>query len=217
MELLPVIRFIDFCDYWIVEVFGVPAPYTNRDCSLEDLINEIPNPEMVHSVRFMLDWSIWKFEVPECIIRFKNLKGLYIDTSLYTIEFYPSIKQLQHLQIISIDGGIKWLPHEITTLPSLHTLIIPYGRFVKIPPEVFECKNLEVLDVSRNLNLMEIPLQIKQLTKLKHLFCNCTNLETLPSALFKLPQIETIMSKGNIFKTLPKEAITALHTKLHID
>lgn len=78
------------------------------------------------------------------------------------------------------------------------------SRLKKIPPEVFEFKNLQWLDLSKN-RLKEIPPEIGLLKNLKKLILEKNKIESLPPEIGQLEDLRELIINRNELETLPDE------------
>ncbi|XP_078697419.1 uncharacterized protein LOC144925314 [Branchiostoma floridae x Branchiostoma belcheri] len=74
----------------------------------------------------------------------------------------------------------------------------------QLPKEVFELKELEALDLTKNKNI-DLSHQLTKLTNLKVLCLDDCDLKTVPAAVMKLPQLEMLILSNNRNITLPDE------------
>jgi Leucine-rich repeat (LRR) protein len=85
---------------------------------------------------------------------------------------------------------------------SVRYLSLKHKKLKKLPAEVFEFKNLEVLDVSKN-KLDEIPEEILKLSKLREISVANNNLTTLPIQIGNLIGLRKIIAYQNNIALLP--------------
>lgn len=71
-----------------------------------------------------------------------------------------------------------------------------------IPPEVFEFKNLQYLDIREN-KLEQLPDDIGKLTKLEYLDARINNLTSLPESIMQLKQLSKLYLGQNQYNTVP--------------
>ena len=74
----------------------------------------------------------------------------------------------------------------------------------KIPSLVFDCKNLEKLNISHN-KLSSIPKEIQTLKKLKVLNLSYNKLTYIPAPICRLPKLKTLDISHNNIKSFPKQ------------
>lgn len=169
-----------------------------------------------------------KFKVlPRAVCSWQHLKHLSLD-QLPLQSLPPEIKQLIGLESLYIRGcKIKQLPSEIGELPRLERLTLinlplkalpdsigaltnfkkldvsDCAALTKLPPSLWDLPNLEVLHLT--LPLKTIPLQIKQLQKLRTLTIDNPELSQVPAEIGQLASLESLTLKNLTVQELPKE------------
>lgn len=85
---------------------------------------------------------------------------------------------------------------------SVRYLSLKHKKLKKLPPEIFQFRNLEILDVSKN-KLEEIPEDIEKLSKLRELSVANNYLTTLPIQIGNLTALKKIIAYQNNIAILP--------------
>lgn len=85
---------------------------------------------------------------------------------------------------------------------SVRYLSLKHKKLKQLPPEIFQFKNLEILDISKN-KLDEIPQDIGKLSKLRELSVANNNLTTFPIQIGSLVQLKKIIAYQNNIALLP--------------
>lgn len=147
-----------------------------------------------------------------------------------------TIGRMTGLHELSIDyNNIASLPKEIFHLPILTSLSLGNNKFTQLPDEACNLTALEKLNLD-SANLVSVPPQIAHMTRLKDLWIgmnrisslpqeiveklqclqsigiHCNKLTTLPSALFRLPQLDTIYAMENKFTFMPSTVRLAVRS-----
>lgn len=71
-----------------------------------------------------------------------------------------------------------------------------------VPPEIFQFKNLRVLDLSRN-KISQLPAEIGNLKNLEKLILNNNQLEALPQEIAQLTKLKQLSLNRNLIQELP--------------
>lgn len=87
---------------------------------------------------------------------------------------------------------------------SVYTLQLRFKRLRKIPPKVFEMRNLRNLDLGRNF-IDSIPPEIGTLTKLERLDLRRNRLRTIPPEVGYLTNLKYVNFSRNPILELPDE------------
>jgi len=75
------------------------------------------------------------------------------------------------------------------------------------PPQILECENLEILDLSGN-NLTELPEEFCRLSALKIAFFSDNQFKTFPPVLSKCSKLEMVAFKNNGMTTIPESSLS---------
>jgi hypothetical protein len=185
---------------------------------ISDLDSAIANPEKVfhlaihpiYNKPYTLNYQDIK-HLPAGIGTLKNLKILELHC-LQNLEDLPvEIGQLSNLEKIDIDNGNGCqmnisIPSSIGQLKQLKELIL-YGaldprdisrndsiapsKINKLPNEIGNLSNLEILDLGRN-GIQEIPIQIKTLLNLRILRLDYNDIHAVPSFISRLKNLKEL-------------------------
>ena len=123
----------------------------------------------------------------------------------------PDIKNLTNLVLLNLSRNpiqcqtskdYQGLPVELSRLPALRCLFMSECGLKVVPPVIWKCKGLEVLDISIN-KIEEISPKLGDLTKLKHLNVQQTNIKTLPQEIACCQDLKELLMWGNPIQSLP--------------
>jgi hypothetical protein len=163
-------------------------------------------------------------EVPEAIHRaiherIADLIGGLDLSNNNLAQLPPEIGQLSRLIVLNVAfNKLTALPPEFTDLVKLRILnLADNSDLKKVPPEVFELRELTALDLART-NLVEIPPAIEQLSKLTKLHLPRNRLGKLPPEIGHLTRLNSLhVSRNENLAELPPQ-IGQLHelTELHV-
>lgn len=105
---------------------------------------------------------------------------------------------------------IRSIPPEISNLKELRELDLTLNAIDRLPPELGELTQLQVLVLSDNVSLTNIDV-VTKLLKLKTLSLYSCHLKHLPAAMALLKQLKELGLTGN---AIPKSEIVALRKQL---
>ena len=149
---------------------------------------------------FKLDFLLLETKVQELDLSSKELSSVQ-----------PDIKNLTNLVLLDLSRNpihcqtskdYQGLPVELSRLPALRCLFMSECGLNVVPPVVWKCKGLEVLDISMN-KIEEIPPKLGDLTKLEHLNVQQTNIKTLPQEIACCQDLKELLMWGNPIQSLP--------------
>lgn len=124
------------------------------------------------------------------ISKFTNLRKLYIvDYYAIDLELPEGLWNLKKLEYLSLDNFKNKKVDGISNLSELKYLNLDEFNFTSIPEEIFQLKNLVILDLSMNL-IKEIPSSISSLTNLRELELTNNCFSEIPSNINILPNLE---------------------------
>jgi len=198
------------------------APDTLSYISLEQALL-VKDPEKVIHISDDSNYRSAKHLPPE-LGTFINLKTLELACMEELEDLPPEIGQLKKLEKLVINNGNGCMmniliPSSIGQLQNLKELVL-YGaldasgyvqfkpddsihiEIKKLPQEIGELKNLEILDLGRN-RIDYFPPQIKHLTKLRILKLEYNSIKEIPSFISDLLNLEEINIKANGRVILP--------------
>ena len=94
------------------------------------------------------------------------------------------------------------LPAALSQLPGLEVLLISECNLPFVPPAVWKCRRLRVLDISRNrINILVT--DIGELERLEHFNAQQTNIANLPAEIAYCQNLEELLLWGNAIESLP--------------
>ena len=89
------------------------------------------------------------------------------------------------------------------------SISLRWNRLVNIPAELFNLKQLKVLELNNN-NLTDLPVEIARLENLEELNLNINNLIKLPEEITKLEKLKVLNIKNNKYLELSNKQISWL-------
>jgi hypothetical protein len=138
-------------------------------------------------------------DLPNEIGQLKKLEKLIINNGngcMMNILIPSSIGQLQNLKELVLFGAMDASAYAHFKPDSIHT------KIKKLPQEIGELKNLQILDLGRN-SINYFPPQIEYLTKLRRLELEYNRIKEIPSYISKLGNLEEINIRANGCVILP--------------
>lgn len=87
---------------------------------------------------------------------------------------------------------------------SVYKLTLTKKKLKAFPPEIFQFKNLQVLNLSRN-DIKEIPAQIEELKNLRELNLFNNELKIIPSQIGSLQNLVHLNLNRNLIEAIPPE------------
>jgi Leucine-rich repeat (LRR) protein len=184
-------------------------PYTYKYGDLQHLpaqigtLNNLKTLE-IHCLRKLED-------LPIEIGQLANLEKIDIDNGngcQMNISIPPSIGQLQKLKELILYGALD--PRDI----SKHDSIVP-SKIKKLPQEIGNLSNLEVLDLGRN-GIQEIPIQIQTLINLRILKLDYNDIHEIPSFIARLKNLKELHICANGKVKLPDSLSEFKSLKLYL-
>ncbi|XP_010134259.1 PREDICTED: leucine-rich repeat-containing protein 2-like [Buceros rhinoceros silvestris] len=111
---------------------------------------------------FRLSGEQW-MEFPDSLKEQTYLKEWHVcNTLIQTIPAY--IASFQDLTVLELSKNqINHLPVEIGCLKNLKVLNVSFNNLKSVPPELGDCENLEKLDLSGNMEITELPFELRSL------------------------------------------------------
>lgn len=121
---------------------------------------------------YLREWHIFGtkiVKIPEFIAMFQDMRILDIPKNCLD-KLPPEIGNLRPSVILNqkycLVTGYHSLLYAYTLshpgkLTKLRELNVSYNRLSEIPPELGDCENLERLELTSNLNLMELPFEVR--------------------------------------------------------
>lgn len=87
---------------------------------------------------------------------------------------------------------------------KVYKLILRKKKYKTFPTEIFQFKNLQYLDISKN-NIKEIPEQIQELSLLQYFACSQCKLSKIPKSIGKLKHLYYLNLNQNNIDSIPSE------------
>jgi hypothetical protein len=153
----------------------------------------------------------------------ENESGWASDFELHQLPdgFFGELTKLRErhpFRRISIHGGeLTDLPSELAAAqPWLESLSLAFNPFTVLPDAVFECTNLETLELC-GTELTDIPPAIAKLTKLRCLdIGNMKKMKTIPDSVCALDKLEVLRIGNGSINSIP-EAIAGMTSLREIE
>lgn len=138
------------------------------------------------------------------IAKFTNLRKLYIvDYYALDVELPEGLWNLKKLEYLSLDNFKNKKINGIANLTELKYLNLDEFNFTSIPEEIFQLKNLVVLDLSMN-QIKELPSAIAALSNLRELELTNNCFSGIPANIDLLPNLEYLTINNADFSGLLK-------------
>lgn len=99
---------------------------------------------------------------------------------------------------------LHYIPPEIWQLKNLQMLDLTFGQFTVLPPEIGKLANLKQLFLGYN-QLTSLPPEIGQLVNLEGLYLHHNQLTSLPPEIGQLTNLESLSLSDNPLVSLPPE------------
>ncbi|XP_036434671.1 leucine-rich repeat-containing protein 2 isoform X1 [Colossoma macropomum] len=153
---------------------------------------------------FELNGKKWR-KLPEDLQYMTFLREWHIrGTRIQKIPTY--IQEFVSLRVLDIPkNGFTILPPEIGKLANLKELNVNYNKLSSIPPELGECENLEKLEMTANFDLSELPFELSNLKKLKHLDIAENKFSTIPVCVLRMSSLQWLDISNNRLTDLPED------------
>ncbi|XP_041861978.1 leucine-rich repeat-containing protein 39 isoform X1 [Melanotaenia boesemani] len=155
----------------------------------------------------------WK-TLPGCLIQLSQVHEWQIHrTGLMKIPHF--ISSFQNLLVLDLTrNAISEIPKQIGKLTRLRELLLSYNRIQFVPEELSGCESLEKLELAMNRDLNELPVQLRNLSRLQHLDLSMNDFSVLPDCVVALPALEWLDIGGNRLERLPEDIhrMDKLHT-----
>ncbi|XP_031426945.1 leucine-rich repeat-containing protein 2 isoform X2 [Clupea harengus] len=153
---------------------------------------------------FELTGDQWK-EVPATLFEMTYLREWHINATRI-LKIPEFIAMFQELSVLDIPKNcIDELPAEIGKLTQLRELNASYNKLSTIPPELGDCENLERLELTSNVNLMELPFELSNLKKLVHLDLAENKFIGVPICVLRMSSLQWLDMSNNGLKDLPQD------------
>lgn len=133
-----------------------------------------------------------------CVVISYSQEGVYTDLKL-AVENKSKVKQL-----ILSGQKLKKIPKEVFELYNLELLDVSRNKIETFPVELIKLKKLEEIDLSNN-KIEALPEEIREMKRMRKMDLTRNKIWKLPKELGELQKLETlILSKNPIFR-LPEE------------
>ncbi len=149
--------------------------------------------------------------LPIAISTLQSLDSLkHLAFALLSLKYVPKeigdFKSLESLGLVH--NKLEDIPTELNNLTELKELFLTNNRLTDLP-DLSGLSNLEVISVSSNKMLKQVPSTIFSLTTLTRLDIGYTSITTIPSQISQLTNLEILSADGAALTSLP-DAITQL-------
>ncbi|XP_067942101.1 leucine-rich repeat protein SHOC-2-like isoform X2 [Watersipora subatra] len=126
-------------------------------------------------------------DLPQSLSSLERLAELELSSNDFSAGLPSVIGQMKGLQKIRlIRCQLRDLPQRLDCETQLKVLRIDHNELTQLPAVILQMQSLEALDLSYNINLLNIVRDISWLRKLKKLECHgCTSLKSPPFAVCK--------------------------------
>ncbi|MFX0173528.1 MAG: leucine-rich repeat domain-containing protein, partial [Candidatus Hodarchaeota archaeon] len=152
--------------------------------------------------------------LPEDIEGLKQLKGLFLQNCRF---FYlpEVICSLSSLQVLNVQNtGLNGLPQSIGNLSNLKALDVSHNSIFTIPPTIGQIQTLKWVDFSNNYTISDIPESFIQLTNLRSINLEGTEVQTLPFDFTQLNDLQYLNLWNSSVKTFPLTFKHLQHLKI---
>lgn len=130
--------------------------------------------------------------------------AIVIESPLYTLEEALKQPPLQVYKLTLRKNNLSELPHEIFQFKNLCVLNISKNNFTVFPKSITKFKYLQELDISKN-KIKTVPNELGELIYLKKLYARKNIIDTLPSSISNLKNLVFIDLRENNIHFLPNE------------
>lgn len=155
----------------------------NENLILSDNILNLPNLKKLEIINTKIK------KLPESISSCEKLYHLYIKTNVKDFQLSPQIGNLSNLDYLELNGlGIKNINFEFNNLKNLKEVRIFNTNITSIPDSICECFKIKDLTITET-PLMELPVNIGQLTALSKLNLEYTNIKKLRRSVTGLKKL----------------------------
>ena len=116
----------------------------------------------------------------------------------------PVVCQLVELrELFLTNNQICRLPDEMPNLKNLEVLLLQYNQFKALPVCVCSLTSLKFLNLENNV-IENIPEEVGQLCKLQSLYLKSNRIKALPPSITQLSSLEELHLTDNILRRLPQ-------------
>jgi Leucine-rich repeat (LRR) protein len=151
----------------------------------------------------------------ENISKFSNLRKLYIvDYYALDVELPEGLWDLKKLEYLSLDNFKNKKVSGVSKLTELKYLNLDEFNFTAVPEEIFQLKNLVVLDLSMNL-IKELPASMSALTSLRELELTNNCFTGIPANIDMFPNLEYLTINNADYSGLLKPEMNTCENELN--
>uniref|UniRef100_K3WFH4 Protein phosphatase 1 regulatory subunit 7 n=1 Tax=Globisporangium ultimum (strain ATCC 200006 / CBS 805.95 / DAOM BR144) TaxID=431595 RepID=K3WFH4_GLOUD len=191
------------CDVLFRRLSGVRT-FSANSCSIVrfetvEFLKDAPVQSLVLRQNALSEFPV----VFSCSIMKTTLQELVLAHNMLTqfpIEVARYCHQLVHLDVSF--NKLRKLPHEIGELRNLEVLYFSQNELQELPNEFTQLSRLQDLKCDHN-RLQSLPLTIGHLTKLLHIDVSFNALETLPTSMMELKALVSLYANDNALKQHP--------------
>ena len=168
-------------------------------------------PKNIYQLKNLKTFILLADKYPNAKIEFTKIKNL--DNLLVSIykpeknEYSSIINNFTSLKKLTVNGKIgysKLLFSSISKNKKLETLRISNNYLNKFPKEIGSLNNLKSFYSSNNKFSKELPKEFYNITTLKNIEIQGSNLEVISNDIIKLKNLETLKLYFNKIKNIPK-------------
>ena len=118
-------------------------------------------------------------------------------------EFPSQCLAVHKLRVLTLQGGIRYVPPEISAVSSsLQKLILSSNRLRSMPSELSTCSALQQIDLSDNM-LETLPDCFGAMAKLKEVLLSHNRLKSLPASIGAAMNLKILDVSQNCLSALP--------------
>lgn len=160
-------------------------------------VDSVTIPNTIGRLKKLESFAVFRVHgsLPDEFYQLSSLKNLTIKGEIDSIS--SKIKNLSSLENATFSCKLKYIDPALFSLSSLVQLRLTHNHFTHLSGEISNLKNLEILNVSFNKNLIELPNSFGNMQSLRELILNNNKLEKLPLHLTSLPVLKFIYAHNN--------------------
>ncbi|MEN8121990.1 MAG: hypothetical protein ABFS35_16695 [Bacteroidota bacterium] len=212
INLLQNLIYVDFSNN---EIDNFPTELFNlHNLKYIDLTkNQIKKvPTELYSMKNLCGLSLHENLITEISTEIKNLINLqYLFLTDNKLTIIPQeLWLLKEIEILTISGGFRQIPEEISNLRKLRKVMLTNNNFPEISFEYFKNLNeLKFIQLDKN-NIKRINPDIGELKQIKYLNLCMNDLKKLPKEISKLKGLKGLYIFGNKFNFFQRRKIQKL-------
>eukprot|EP01122_Echinamoeba_exundans_P013244 TRINITY_DN5744_c0_g1_i1.p1 TRINITY_DN5744_c0_g1~~TRINITY_DN5744_c0_g1_i1.p1 ORF type:complete len:1017 (+),score=192.05 TRINITY_DN5744_c0_g1_i1:66-3116(+) len=134
--------------------------------------------------------------------RMDQISGLRLGSNKFST--WPELASPTLIELDLSLNDIPAIPPTLSKLPNLRSLFVFGNKIGKLPAEIGQLAQLQLLDLSRN-SLTELPAAIGSLSQLRELFVFGNKLTAIPPEIKNCVALETLDAGENMIRFLPDE------------